>query len=251
MTAQSEFDFNAPPRAEAMPASAAILARIRKLLRLGADKRGNSREAEAAMAMAFELAEKYRVDVAGLDLDEETRRVLDERWPVGARYDTLRRGVFGVLRSYFHVTTCLARPEMIVIGKPADLAIARYVHDFLLRAGRECLRSFEAAEKAARRRMTPAKRTGYLQGFIYGIHANLQRTHEQLALGDAHAALVVVEEAEREARLNELVPQRVTLSDCKQRRNKTALMHGYQDGRATQIHTPLGGGHREAPLQLA
>lgn len=233
-----------------MPATAAILARIKKLLRLGADKRGNAHEAERAMQMAFELAEKYRVDVGSLDLDEETRRVMDERWPIGARFDTLRRGIFNVLVTFFHVTVCVSTPDMVVIGKAADLAIARYVYDFLLREGRASLRKYEQFEKSERRRMTPAKRTGYLKGFVYGIFANLDRSRVKLALGDAHAALVVAEEREREAHLDELVPNRQTITARKQRMNRTALEHGFDDGRATSINTPLGSGERETPLAL-
>ena len=92
-----------------------ITERIKKLLRLAADKRGNAHEAERAMAMAFELAEKHRIDVEGLDLDEESARLIHERWHLGMKFDRLRRGIFSLLQTYFHVTVCVSRPEMIVI----------------------------------------------------------------------------------------------------------------------------------------
>ncbi len=240
MNAQAEFDFEAR-KEEAREASAAMIERIKKLLRLGADKRGNAHEAERAMQLAFELAEKFRVDVSGLDLDEESARLVHEHWPVGERYDRLRRGVFSVLRTYFHVTTCFCRPQMLIIGKPQDVLIARYVHDFLMRAGRECLRAFEREQKAQRRRMTPAKRSGYVAGFIYGVFAKLGEARKTMPLDDSQTALVVAEEAKRDALLGELVPKMTKMKALDGRRNKTAIMAGYHDGRATQIHQPLAG----------
>ena len=251
MSDQAEFDFTAPPKAEnAKQASAAVLARIKKLLKLGTNPAAAQGEAETAMRMAYELAEQFRVDLSTLDLDEETRRVIDERWDVGARYDTLRRGIFGLLRRFFHVTTCLDKPCMVVVGKAADLAIARYVHDFLLRAGRAALKADELSEKRARRRMTAAKRVGFLNGFCYGIAAQLEAAKETLRLGDSHKALVVAEEKEREAHMKEIVGETSPLKPLKQTKNQGAVWRGFVQGQATQIHRPLAGGHREAPLAL-
>lgn len=218
-----------------------IIERIKKLLRLGADARGNAHEAERALALAFELAEKHRVDVATLNLDEESARLVNERWRVGERFDRLRRGIFGLLQSYFHVTVCLSTPEMIVIGKPQDVTIARYVHDFLLRAGRDCLRNFEARTRAARGRMTTNKRANYLAGFIYGLNAMMQGARAAMPLTDGQTALVVAEDAQRKAKLDELVPNQGTTKSLPDvRRNRSALVAGYDDGRATNIHSPLG-----------
>lgn len=249
MSAQAEFDFEAR-KEEQRTASAAVLKRIKNLLRLGTNPAAARGEAETAMQMAYELAEKFRVDLAALDLDDETRRLIDERWPIGSRLDTLRRGVLNILQAFFHVTLCVSRPELIVIGKPGDVMIARYVHDFLIRAGRACLRHDEGSEKLHGRRMTPAKRIGFLQGFINGVASNLNRAKVQLALGDAHHALVLAEDRDREERLGELVPQRAALEDRKKHANKDALMRGYYAGRETQINQPLEGGKREAPLAL-
>ncbi len=250
--AQKEFDFDAPPRPEPprREASAAMLERIKKLLRLAADRRGNVHEAERAMQLAFELAEKFRVDVEALDLDEGSARVVHEYFAVGGRYDRLRRGVFGILRSYFHVTTCLCGERMLVVGRAQDVTIARYVHDFLLRAGRRCLADYLAMEKAARRAATAAKRANYLAGFIYGVSAALDGARKSMPLSDSQSALVVAEEHERDQVLNELVPERRTLTALPDsRKNRSALYAGWDAGRATQIHQPLADAPG-APLQL-
>ena len=218
-----------------------IIERIKKLLRLAADKRGNAHEAERAMQLAFELAERHRIDVAGLDLDEESARLVHERWEIGWRFDRLRRGIFALLQTYFHVTVCVSRPQMIVIGRPQDVLIARYVHDFLLRAGRECLRKYEAEQKDSGRRMTTNKRAGYLAGFIYGIGSKLAASRKTMPLTDSMAALVVVEDAARDQMLAKLVPMRADLARLEGRKNPTAVMAGYLDGRATTINQPLSG----------
>jgi hypothetical protein len=219
-----------------------IIDRIKKLLRLGADARGNAHEAERAMALAFALAEKHRVDVASLDLDEETARLVHEFWNVGGRYDRLRRGIFGILRSHFHVSTCLSKPRILVTGRAQDIAIAHYVHDFLLRTGRDCLRKFEAEVKAGGRRITTTKRLSFTTGFLYGLHAALQKTRETMPLTDSQSALVVVEEQAREAKINELFPQTSKLKALPAaRRNRTALMAGFADGMSTTIHQPIDG----------
>lgn len=247
---QAEFDFEAR-REERKQASAAMIERIKKLLRLGADQRGNAHEAERAMQLAFELAEKHRVDVASLDLglDDAAERLIHERWTTGERFDRLRRGVFSLLQTYFHVTVCLSKPEMIVIGKPTDVLLARYVHDFLLRAGRDCLRTYEREEKAARRRMTTNKRAGYLTGFIYGVAAMLRRARQTLVLTESQTALVVAEDAARARLLAELVPHRAGVSALTEgRKNRTAMEAGYAQGRATTINQPLEGSGRATLL---
>lgn len=222
-------------------ASENIVERIKKLLRLGADARGNAHEAERAMALAFELAERHRIDVESLHLDEDTARVVHEQWHTGLRFDRVRRGVFGILQTFFHVTVCRRGAEMLVIGRTQDVAIARYVHDFLLRTARECLRVWEGCEKADRRRVTLNKRASYLTGFFWGISGKLAASRETMPLTDNQRAIVLTEKAAREAVLNDLVPQRETLKALPARRNLDALGAGLRDGEKTNIHQPLGG----------
>lgn len=221
-------------------AAESIIERIKKLLRLGADARGNAHEAERALQLAFELAEKHRVDVESLELDEKTARVVHERWHTGRRFDRIRRAVFSLLQTFFHVTVCLSGAEMIVVGRPQDITIARYVHDFLLRTARECLRAWEAAEKSARRRVTLNKRANYITGFFWGISHKLRKSREAIPLTDKQGALVVAEQAEREAAMNGLAPKRRTLPALESRRHLDSLASGLRDGEKTNIHTPLG-----------
>lgn len=245
---QGEFDFEAhqePPKREA---TAAIIERIKKLLRLGADNRGNSHEAERALQLAFELAEKYRVDMAGLDLDEQTEKIIHEHWDMGRRCDRLRRGVHSVLSSFFHVNVILSHPKVIIVGKPSDVLIAHYIHDFLLRAGRNCLRNFEASERKVRRRMTSAKRANYTAGFIWGLFAKLGKSKEGALLSDAQSALVLAEDSARDAYAESTFKLEKVKALPAPRRHRGAAEAGYCDGKSTQINQPLEGSARGALL---
>ena len=248
MSNQGEFDFEAkaePPKSEA---TKAIVERIKKLLRLGADKRGNPHEAERALQLAYELMEKYRVDEGALNLDEATEQVMHEAWDVGSRYDRLRRGVIGILISYFHVTVVCGTPKMFVVGKPTDVLLAHYVHDFLLRAGRNCLREYEACEKRARRRMSTGKRANYVRGFIWGLHKTLMGSKDQAHLSDAQNALVLAEDA---ARAN-YISSKWKTCDMKQlgdaKRHQSAIDAGFEAGRKTTINQPLESSRPETLL---
>jgi Protein of unknown function (DUF2786) len=226
-----------------------IIERIKKLLRLAADKRGNAHEAERALALAFELAEKHRIDMEGLDLDPDSERVAHEYFKVGERFDRLRRGVFSILGTFFHVSLCLCGPQMLVAGKPSDIEIARYVHDFLLRAGRDCLAEYSRAEKAKRRRVSTNKRAGFTTGFIWGISAKLGEARKAMPLTDSVSAIVLAEKVSRAAYVKEQCPSMKTLKALPDRKNETALVSGWLRGQSTNIHQPLGRSEAE-PLLL-
>lgn len=248
---QQEFDFEAktePPKSEA---TKAIIDRIKKLLRLGADKRGNAHEAERALQLAYELAEKYRVDMAGLNLDEATEAVMHEAWDMGMRFDRLRRGIVQILMRFFHVNVVLAQPKINVIGKPTDVLIAHYVHDFLLRTGRNCLKAYELEEKRQRRRVSTTKRANYLEGFIYGQWHRLDGCRERMPLTDSHAALVVTEEADREQYVEKNWTLRGNVKSLPDiRKNESAALKGFRDGKNTAINQPLEGSGRGSTLLL-
>ncbi len=246
MNQQAEFDFNAVPPSssteERREASKAILERIKKLLRLAADKRGNPHEAERAAQLAFELASRYHVDLAALDLDDESEAIAHEFMHCGERLTALRQGVLSILLNFFHVGVCVSKPRVIFAGRPTDIAIAKYVHDFLLRAGTDCLKAYDRNERKERRRMTTAKRAGFIAGFIYGVVSTLQKASDAIQLDDAKAALIVAEEQAREAEMDKVAPNRQKVKRIETRKNKTALAHGFHAGRATKIQTPIGGG---------
>jgi hypothetical protein len=215
-----------------------IIDKIKKLLRLG--RSPNQHEAELAMQRAFELAEKHRVDVEALDLDEREAAVVHEWFQVGARMSFLKKRALNIVIHFFHVDVCVSRPRVVFVGRSTDIAIAHYVWAFLVTAGTRCLRAYEAEEKAARRKIGHNKRTSFVQGFIYGIANTLRRSKAQRVLTDSQSALVLAEDHARAAHLADLIPEQKTLAiEGPKRRHASALDAGYDAGRATSIHQPL------------
>jgi hypothetical protein len=89
--------------------------------------------------------------------------------------------------------------------------------------------------------MTTLKRAGYLQGFIYGISSQLNKSRKALNLDDERAALVLAEETARKAKLDELAPNCTSKKIEPPKLNKSALEQGWIDGRETRINQPLNG----------
>lgn len=250
---QQEFDFtarpepptSAPPKASPPKPEATreVLEKIKKLLRLGQSSQPH--EAAQAMRRAFELAQKHGVDVASLDLDERTERLVHEYFKTGERLSLLRLRVLELVQTFFPVNLVLSRGHAVFIGRESDVAIAGYVLDFLVWAGSRGLRDYCAEEKAHRRKMTPRKRAGFTEGYIYGVAKQLTATKAQWQLSDSHAALVVAEAAARDRHQAEIFPNTVERKAKKTETNQNALDAGYRHGRSTQINQPLAGGERE------
>jgi uncharacterized protein DUF2786 len=225
-----------------------VVERIKKLLRLA--QSSNPHEAELALARAFELAQKHQIDVSTLDMNEESERIMHEWFHVGARVSFLRRRAIGIAMTFFNVNVCFSRPRVVFVGSEADIAIANYVYVFIVRQGTRQLRDYELSEKRRRRRMTPNKRRGFIQGFIYGISRQLGDRREAAAIDDSRTAIVLAEKKkQRSAYLDALIPETQAIIERKTKRNETALVSGFLAGRSTTINKPLTG-TREAQLAL-
>lgn len=133
--------------------------KIKKLLRLARCKAASPAEAAQALNRALQLIEHHRIDIAALDLDEDTERIVCEHIHVGDRLSLIKRLVNGILLNYFHVRTCIDRPRLTVIGYENDVSIARYVFDFLVGACTRALRDYAQSERKARRKITLVKKT--------------------------------------------------------------------------------------------
>lgn len=245
-----QFEFSFEQRQEARKvATAEVIEKIKKLLRLGTSS--NRHESELALQRAFELARKYQVEVAELDLDERTEKVTHEWFGFAHRASFLHVRACQIVIAFFRVKAVIQFPMVAFVGNPADIAIAHYAFQFIVGAGKRELRAFEIAQREARSKMSTGKRKQFLQGFIYGISSNLKKSEEQLVISDATAALVVAQEREREGYVaRELCPQGPAIKVKEGKKNLTALMHGYSRGRDTQINQPLERGAASERLAL-
>ncbi len=244
---QAEFNFDAKPASEQAPAD--IAEKIKKLLRLG--KSSNRHEAELALERAFRLAQKYRVDLDALNLDEESEKLAHEWFHLGKRISFLQARALNVVTHFFRVEACISYPRFVFVGRATDVMIAHYSFEFIVRAGKMELRDFEKAERKARRKMSSGKRKQFIQGFIYGLTQQLREVEKEVVLDDSKTALVLAESARRKTYLNLLIPNmgKPKKLDCG-RQNKTALMSGFERGQDTRINTPLNNSGAVAPLAL-
>jgi hypothetical protein len=214
-----------------------ILDKIKKLLRLG--KSANQHEAAAALARAFELARKHQVDLNNVDLedDEAIERLLIRH---GARLSFERLRILGLIKHFFRVDIVISTPNAALIGRSTDLAIAHYVHDFLLTSLRAGLKQFQ---KEARRKLSRTRRENYIQGWIYGVSQKLNEAQTALAVEDSRYALATTDNDPRiKAAKTEMYPTtqiRKPREVC--RKNNDALLSGFRQGESVNIRQPLQG----------
>jgi hypothetical protein len=246
---QQEFNFNRPePEPTAPPAE--VVEKVKKLLRLAADK-SNRHEAELALRRAFELARRHSIDVSALDLDEKTEAFIHQAFPTSKRITTLELRAVGVVRHFFRVNAVLGCSNVTFIGRPSDIAIAGYAFDFIIGAGKREIHQFQCAEKKARRKLTHAKRENFVQGFIYGLTEQLRAAGEEVVLDDSTTALMVAEDARRQQRQDQLFPDTSAFSRKPPKKVRGALMSGWDAGQNTNLRTPLASGSgSRAPLAL-
>ncbi len=220
-----------------------LVEKIKKLLRLG--QSSNQHEAELALQRAFELASRHKIDLAGIDIDEETKKILHEHFRVGARFSLIRKLTLTIVQRFFNVRVIVATPNLIFVGTEMDIQIATYVHGFLTSACSRSLRQFEAAE---RRKLSKTKRTGFIAGFMYGVATKLDHAKERLAIDDTKTALIQLEAKKRDDYVDENF-QTESYKIEKGRPNASAMMAGFHTGKNLEINPALNTA-AQAPKQL-
>lgn len=220
-----------------------ILDKIRKLLRLS--NSSNPHEAANALARAFEMARKHQIDLNTIDLadDEIIDRILIRH---GARLTFERQRILGLIKHFFRVDVIICSPNTALVGRATDLAIAHYVHDFLLTSLRAGLRQFQ---RKVGRKLSRTRRESYIQGWIYGVAQKLDATQTKMALEDSRFALVTTDSDPRvAAEVARMYPNTETRKPQKvTRRNHNALTEGLHKGRSVNINQPL---QQPEPLAL-
>jgi hypothetical protein len=219
-----------------------ILEKIKKLLRLA--ESSNTHEAELAMARAFELAARHSIDLSSVDVDEDTKRLLHKRFGIGMRLSQIRMGALNIVHNYFNVNVVWSRPDAVVIGTETEVEIAWYVIGFLSQAASRGLRQHQM-ESA--RKLSPAKKRGYVAGFFYGVSSKLRVTRETLEIEGPLNALVLRRDQERKE-YQDTQFQTATIPERSLKKNKDSLRAGYVDGWTTEINKGLEGKQTSALL---
>jgi hypothetical protein len=148
--------------------------------------------------------------------------------------------VLNLLANYFNVNIVTVRsrsnPYLTFIGKTVDIAIAKYVYDFLHTA---CASNLKDFIKSSRRKPARSTQENYLQGFIWGVASKLRQAKGELT--ESNSGLIVAEDARRAALENTLFdpknlkPVRTEVI----RENRAASVAGYIAGQQVQIRKPI------------
>lgn len=228
---------------------------IKKLLRLARDKAASPAEAANALNRAMDLIAKHDVDVATLDLDEETDNLVRENIPCGARISTIKFLIAGLLENYFKVRICLSKRRdfdprrwrmtsestIAIVGAESDVQIAIYVFEFLCGAATRAQSAWASEEKKARRKVTGNKKDSFQRGWIYGVSTQLRKP--EAAVRDSRAAIVLSNRQRAlDAFFEEQFPGTETIRRAKKRVVRSAIEQGFAAGRKTQINAPLNAG---------
>lgn len=227
----------------------ARLLRVHKLLRL-ADNNPDEHEARAAFARASELMLRYNLDPARTERPADyVARTIGVS---SGRIPHHRYVIAGILQEFFFVQ-CIWVDSFVVhtgvrghllevMGRRANVEMAEYVHDCLLR---QC----EALWLAFKRRhglRDRAARREYVDGLLSGFRRQLRRTS-----ADNHQrGLVWVGDAGLESFVRERHP-RITRSRLDAVSASDVRAAGVRAGEQLRLHQPLGrGGPTGAPRHL-
>lgn len=232
-----------------MSASADTIERIRKLLRLA--RSSNPHEAELALARALELAREHDVSIEGLNPDEQAkeRKVTHHDMSIEARLTYDKRYAWAICRSFFNVSSvevgCIRMVDgwpchgvkMMVVGTEADISIALWVYDFLIRHFSFCWRHYRGRLR---------NRHAYVHGMFLGIHSKLQEKNPSATVERAHAIVLQERKSYIAAVIGKTEPKMMGAPDGDAR---AATWAGYARGRNTNIAMPIHGSASE-PLAL-
>lgn len=221
--------------------NAALLSKIKALLRLARDKSATMHEAALAMQRAHDLMEKHRIDVATLDLDAATEELLQRFVPGGHRVSRIKQVVLGILKNHFRVDVCIAGSRGISIsGFESDVTVALYVFEFLCRALSRGVDEYEAQERRSRRRFSVNKYRNYIAGWGYALHDKLRKEPAK-AVDDSRFAIVLAsQDAARKAYFEALFPETKKKEQLHPgRKNVSALTAGFLAGERTSLRDPL------------
>jgi Protein of unknown function (DUF2786)/SprT-like family len=218
------------------------LARIQKLLAL-ADNNPDEHEARAAFARASDLMLKYNLDAVSHGPPgprDYTHRVLGQ---TSGRVAHHRYLVASLLQEFYFVQCIwvdsyaahrgVAGHVLEVLGTRANVDMAEYVHDSLLRQSEALWLAYKREHQIKDRR---AKRQ-YLDGLLNGFRRQLRRTQQQ----SAERGLVWVGDPALDEVVKARYP-RTTRSSIGAADGSAARAAGVAAGERLRLHRPVTGG---------
>lgn len=226
-------------------------------------KSGNENEAALAAAKAQEIIDRYKLDVTGLDYDQQEQKRDDEPIQDYGHSDQLDETNGWMTRWYLMLASVVARSNqcrvyygqkqgygvrIFIVGRPSDVSAVRYLHSLLKS---EVTRLASDACKGH----SDTYRRQYCLGVVDTINARLHKQHEEMAqsLRREHAnnnmALIRVDKAlvrmqERDEAVVTWMKSNLRLGNGRSEQTRTytgGREHGQRDGHKVRISSAKGG----------
>ncbi len=186
-----------------------IVEKIRKMLALAADERGNKNMAEIAILKAQELAQKHDIDIKLISIATKTvkQSTIDKtNINLGSRKSITQKWVSSILNSYFNVRCIYSGNRkygmyLALIGTKENCEIAQFVNGFLNETFLRLWRDYYQTNPVELN-----ERDSFLKGLTAGLSEKLKSEKQQIELeklsnqsGEVKQefALMVVNEKER------------------------------------------------------
>lgn len=217
-----------------------VISKVKRLLALAESP--NRNEAENAAAMARRLMVKYNLQA----------REREEQGPLGYGYLHLgvpsrrlhehQKRIASILVNFFFVEVVLVQVFVPtaghyarcieICGRPANLEMARYVHDFLLESSERLWEAhYECAQLSSRR-----PRLTFLAGVMAGFYARLDQQEQEL-----HQAGLVVRGDARLSTYLSTRHRRLQTTRGGGRRRTADFAAGHEAGTQIVLHKPVEG----------
>ena len=227
------------PRGDVRPSPEAerVLAKVRKLMNLGASP--NPHEAELAMAAASRLLLKHNLELADAGPQDDT----SWKWlgrPTG-RVSLADRLVSGILQEFFFVECVYVRTRLAatfrtatvleVLGRHHNLAMAEYVYDYLTGTLDRLWHDYRQTTRARGNALRNDFRVGVMMGFRDHLRSQktVQAEEGLIWRGDPALAELL---SERHPRLTSMGPSRYRTGEAHQ--------DGRREGQALRIRPGVG-----------
>ena len=225
-----------------------ILAKIEKLLAMTSSD--SEAESAAALRLAQKLANENDIDLAtvrsGSSGNEQAfcRQDIEQ----GGRRASWEKYVTGILLEFFHVRIVALRDRrdgcssIALIGSVADVALARWVYEFLSGAFVRLWRDYQRREGVGVRH-----RESYYRGLFRGLTIKLEAGKQEnrdaftAATGGDYELMIASKDARLEAWLKDAFDnlRKGRTNKLGEIEHPEAFLSGREDGRSLEIFKPL------------
>lgn len=221
------------------PENEKIIGKIKGLFNLANDKNGNEHQAEAAMAKAYELLARHKLDKSdimdfakpGESYNKDNGFQYSKRMPTEWPY------IHGILSEFFNIDTVrsfnASKNETIVwfIGKQDDIEIARVIYNQLYFQYKYLWEKYRQRTGA----VTTDKRN-YYQGLMMGLYRRLREQKKNI---ETELSLVIVKDPGVEQAKNKFFPETKSAVLAKYQPNEHIRQAGVSDSGKIQLNKAI------------